>query len=390
MARPHQLFALPVALAGHRAAHRQEHGLSGAVPAELPPACDGRRRDGELLRGRTAPCAVPNGTAGGAASSSRSASSPSWAWCSRATVPPSRPRPPRWPLAPPTRAGAARPRLRSARSGRRPAADPAAGLDPRRQRHARQRAGVTAALEATGDVQRRRQQRLRRMGPQHRPHLGERHSPASSASTTPRWSSAPGRGTTSSPNGTRHAYLVELTQALQHHPGAGRWRRPGGALAVPPGRAQPYVIDPHLAQAATWTAQNAQSGHLEHPRPKSRGDCSPATRCTCRPTDCSLPMAASSPGTRPRTGAWIRARKLDNTHMCPYGSAEIGALVIHDLTPLLGLRAMAPGWELGSWVHDPNFDDPPGACPDDQPPLGVRRLPYRGRLHRSPSRPRPP
>ena len=34
------------------------------------------------------------------------------------------------------------------------------------------------------------------------------------------------------------AYLVELIQRSAHHPGAGRRRGPGGALAVPPGRAQ--------------------------------------------------------------------------------------------------------------------------------------------------------
>ena len=72
--------------------------------------------------------------------------------------------------------------------------------------------------------------------------------------------------------------------------------------------------------------------------------------------------------TRTPTGAWIRARKLDNTHMCPYGAAELGSLIVDDLTPVLGLAAMAPGGGLGSWIHDANFNDPPGACPDDQPP----------------------
>ena len=35
--------------------------------------------------------------------------------------------------------------------------------------------------------------------------------------------------------------------------------------------------------------------------------------------------------------AWVRARKLDNTHLCPYGAAQFGALVTQELTPLLGL-----------------------------------------------------
>jgi hypothetical protein len=25
-------------------------------------------------------------------------------------------------------------------------------------------------------------------------------------------------------------------------------------------------------------------------------------------------------------------------------------------------------WSQGSWVTDPNFNNPPGACPDDHPP----------------------
>ena len=69
---------------------------------------------------------------------------------------------------------------------------------------------------------------------------------------------------------------------------------------------------------------------------------------------------------------WVRARKLDNTHMCPYGAAQFGALITADLTPYLHLSAMKPGWEYGSWTLDPRYNDPPGACPGDQPPPGYR------------------
>ncbi len=83
------------------------------------------------------------------------------------------------------------------------------------------------------------------------------------------------------------------------------------------------------------------------------------------------------------SGSWVRARKLDNTHMCPYGAAQFGALVTEELTPLLGLGAPKPGWEFGSWTADSRYNDPPGACPDDQPPPGYRgiavpRVPDRG------------
>jgi hypothetical protein len=78
---------------------------------------------------------------------------------------------------------------------------------------------------------------------------------------------------------------------------------------------------------------------------------------------------------RTPAGPWVRARKLDNTHMCPYGAAQFGALVASELTPLLGLGSLQPGWEFGPWTRDPRYDDPPGACPDDQPPPGYRGLP---------------
>ncbi|HEY5098412.1 MAG TPA: acyltransferase [Acidimicrobiales bacterium] len=78
---------------------------------------------------------------------------------------------------------------------------------------------------------------------------------------------------------------------------------------------------------------------------------------------------------RTPAGTWVRARKLDNTHMCPYGAAQFGALVTSELTPLLGLGPLQPGWEFGPWTRDPRYDDPPGACPDDQPPPGYRGLP---------------
>ena len=46
---------------------------------------------------------------------------------------------------------------------------------------------------------------------------------------------------------------------------------------------------------------------------------------------------------RTANGTWVRARKLDNTHFCPYGAAELGALVTEDLTPVLHLAPMTPG-----------------------------------------------
>lgn len=75
---------------------------------------------------------------------------------------------------------------------------------------------------------------------------------------------------------------------------------------------------------------------------------------------------------RTSPGTWVRARKLDNIHMCPYGAAVFGALLTEDFTPLLHLSAMRPGWEYGAWTTDPRYNDPPGACPGDQPSAGYR------------------
>jgi peptidoglycan/LPS O-acetylase OafA/YrhL len=73
-------------------------------------------------------------------------------------------------------------------------------------------------------------------------------------------------------------------------------------------------------------------------------------------------------------GAWVRARKVDNTHMCPLGAAELGQLVVNDLDPTLQLGAPRPGWQFGAWAKDPRYNDPPGACPADQPPAHYRGL----------------
>jgi peptidoglycan/LPS O-acetylase OafA/YrhL len=78
---------------------------------------------------------------------------------------------------------------------------------------------------------------------------------------------------------------------------------------------------------------------------------------------------------RTASGSWLRARKLDNDHFCPYGAAEFGALLVQDLTPELHLAPMKPGWEVGPWARDHRFDEPPGACPDDHPPPSYNGVP---------------
>jgi hypothetical protein len=78
---------------------------------------------------------------------------------------------------------------------------------------------------------------------------------------------------------------------------------------------------------------------------------------------------------RTASGKWVRARSFDNIHMCPYGAALFGELVVDYLRPTLDLGPLKPGWQVGSWVKSPVFSDPPGACTNDQPPPGYRGVP---------------
>ncbi len=68
------------------------------------------------------------------------------------------------------------------------------------------------------------------------------------------------------------------------------------------------------------------------------------------------------------SGAWIRARKTDNTHLCPAGAAVLGAAITQQLRPMFGLAPPAPGWINSSWTSDTyRYDTPAGECPNDQP-----------------------
>jgi hypothetical protein len=66
--------------------------------------------------------------------------------------------------------------------------------------------------------------------------------------------------------------------------------------------------------------------------------------------------------------AWLRVRKLDKVHLCAEGSARYGAALLADMTQTFGLSAATGDWSQGAWTSDPDFNNPPGACPDDHPP----------------------
>jgi hypothetical protein len=65
---------------------------------------------------------------------------------------------------------------------------------------------------------------------------------------------------------------------------------------------------------------------------------------------------------------WIRVRKIDNVHLCPEGSARYAEALLSDLTAIFHWSAVSGSWTQGTWTSDPNFNNPPGACPDDHPP----------------------
>ena len=70
------------------------------------------------------------------------------------------------------------------------------------------------------------------------------------------------------------------------------------------------------------------------------------------------------------TADWLRVRRLDKVHLCPEGSARYADAFLADMTQVLGLAPATGDWSQGSWTSDPNFNDPPGSCPDDHPPGG--------------------
>jgi peptidoglycan/LPS O-acetylase OafA/YrhL len=65
---------------------------------------------------------------------------------------------------------------------------------------------------------------------------------------------------------------------------------------------------------------------------------------------------------------WTRVRRLDDVHLCPEGSARYANAVLADLTAVFRLPPVGTTWAQGSWSTNPNFNDPPGDCPNDHPP----------------------
>ena len=72
-------------------------------------------------------------------------------------------------------------------------------------------------------------------------------------------------------------------------------------------------------------------------------------------------------------GSWVRARKLDAEHLCPTGAARFATAVATDLSAIVPIPSAGTAWWTGAWSHNSRYNDPQGACPDDQPPAELVR-----------------
>jgi peptidoglycan/LPS O-acetylase OafA/YrhL len=126
------------------------------------------------------------------------------------------------------------------------------------------------------------------------------------------------------------------------------------------------IIDPATRQAQTVAAETDRDAF---DRIVSSLPARYPGRVTYLPVAGSLDVDGRYSAWLPTTdGGWIRARKTDNTHLCPAGAAVLGAAVTTELRPLFHLPATAAGWINAGWTTDGARFGPAGSCPDDQPP----------------------
>jgi peptidoglycan/LPS O-acetylase OafA/YrhL len=127
-----------------------------------------------------------------------------------------------------------------------------------------------------------------------------------------------------------------------------------------------FIIDPGVRQSQTGK-QNEQTQHWTN-LVSSIAKQYPG-RVTFLDTASSLNLNGQFTQWLPtKNGGWIRARKTDDTHLCPAGAAVLGAKVTEDLTPMFDLPPPAPGWINKSWTSSVSrYGTPAGMCPNDQP-----------------------
>jgi hypothetical protein len=173
--------------------------------------------------------------------------------------------------------------------------------------------------------------------------------------------------------GNPRAYEMRLEQAVRILLTPGDGVDLVVLLEYPPGGPAAAVSDP-VVQAARWNDQLRVQAAWDRVA-RSVTAAFPGHAAYLRTAPVFAPGNRFMTWMRVPGGGWIRARKLDNTHMCPYGAALFGSAIVNALREPLQLGAMAPGWETGSWIHEGRYNDPPGACPADQPPAGYTGVP---------------
>lgn len=147
-------------------------------------------------------------------------------------------------------------------------------------------------------------------------------------------------------NGVQAVVLFEFPQS-----------GPSPAIADPTARATAWQRENQQQQAWNTLARQATTAFRGH--------------ALYLPTNqVFAPDGKFSAWLRSADGQRIRARKVDNEHMCPYGAAEFGAVVTQQLTGELKLAPMKPGWSTAAWTRASRYNDPTGACPADGPPGG--------------------
>ncbi|MBO0728864.1 MAG: hypothetical protein J2P57_06365 [Acidimicrobiaceae bacterium] len=166
------------------------------------------------------------------------------------------------------------------------------------------------------------------------------------------------------------AYEARLQQALRV------LLRPGDGvdlvvlLQFPQTGPNGYVTDPGLQHSA-WVQQTTQQNDWDRLAQQATA-AFPGRALYLQTSQLFAPGGRFLQWMRDANGTWVRARKVDGAHMCPYGAASFGALITEDLSSRLHLGPMKAGWEFGAWTHDGRYNDPPGACPANQPASGYR------------------
>jgi hypothetical protein len=169
------------------------------------------------------------------------------------------------------------------------------------------------------------------------------------------------------------AYLLRLQAAIRMLLAPGNGVQAVVLFEFPEAGPASATTDPAI-RAAAWQHQTLQQ-HLWNDLARQATAAFPGRALYVTTSQAFAPGGRFYTWLPTATGKWIRARKVDNLHMCPYGAAVFGSLVTAELIAQLRLAPMKPGWSTAAWTHSSRYDDPAGACPADGPPAGYHGIP---------------